>query len=246
VLLLVVTYVAEFTLGFDVVTVQSISGVSGTVLFLIVSYLVGHLVQTFGREIEALEKRRWGGYFSIQFLRASDKFYSPHFKRRLRTLAQRMFGLPPLDEADDQKCQEMFNLCYSLVAQNNACTHAELHNATYGMLRGILAVWYLIIPLFVVSVVRHSTVAIGSFAGWWDASFSEVGWHLALTLLLSLLGLAAIPFLRNRFAHFGRRFVDAVYRSFYVYAISLAPAISGHAGTGKVPISTSSDRGQPW
>ena len=55
ILLLAVIYWTESVLEFDLVTVGSISGVGQTTLFLIVAYLVGHLMQAFGRKTISLQ-----------------------------------------------------------------------------------------------------------------------------------------------------------------------------------------------
>ena len=127
----------------------------------------------------------------------------------------------------DRRHQELFNLCYSFVAQKGISQQADIQNGIYGMHRGIIAVWLLSLPLFVVAVLRHSALAVASALGFADTPFDEIRWHLSLAGAAVTTILATLPFLRRRLAHFGRRFVDAVYRGFYVYVTSQASETPG-------------------
>ena len=221
ILLLALTYWAESVLKFDLVTVGSISDVGQTTLFLIVAYLVGHLMQAFGRQLEKREAKSWGGYFSVQFLRPDDTFYTQDFKKRLLHAIREAFGLTPLvdppdNKTRDRRLQEMFDVCYTYVIQRGIGQHAEIHNATYGFFRGALVLWLVVIPLFFVAVLRHASIAVASALDYNQTPFDEVKWHLTVAGMAALLAGVTYPLLRERFQHFGRRFVDAVYRSFFV------------------------------
>jgi hypothetical protein len=221
ILLLALTYWAESVVKFDLVTVGSVSDVGQTTLFLIVAYLVGHLMQAFGREFEKREARNWGGYFSVQFLRPDATFYTEDFKSQLLDAIRGTFGLTPLVDAPDsemrdRRLQEMFNVCYTYVIQRGIGQHAEIHNATYGFFRGALVLWLVVIPLFFIAVLRHAAIAVASGLDYNQTPFDEVKWHLVVSGTAVLLAGATYPFLRERFKHFGWRFVDAVYRSFLV------------------------------
>lgn len=225
ILLLAVIYWAESVLEFDLVTVGSISGVGQTTLFLIVAYLVGHLMQAFGRRFEVRETERWGGYFSVQFLRPDDTFYTDDFKGKLLDAIHTTFGLAPLadppdDEARDRRLQEMFAICYTYVIQRGIAQHAEVHNATYGFFRGSLVLWLSVIVLFFLAELRHASVAVASALDYNQTPIDDVKWHLVIAGVAVLLATFTLPLLRDRFAHFGRRFVDAVYRSFYAFVSS--------------------------
>ena len=225
ILLLAVIYWAESVLGFDLVTVGSISGVGQTTLFLIVAYLVGHVMQALGQQLEVREIGRWGGYFSVQFLRPDSTFYTDDFRRKLLDAADDTFHLAPLedppdDQARDKRLQEIFGLCYAYVTQRGIAQYAEIHNATYGFFRGTLVLWISVIVLFSIAELRHVSVAVASAFDYSQISIDEVKWHIAIAGVAVILATCTLPLLRDRFAHFGRRFVDAVYRSFYAFVVS--------------------------
>lgn len=220
ILLLAVIYWAESVLEFDLVTVASISDVGQTTLFLIVAYLVGHLMQAFGRRLEKTEAKS-SGYFSVRFLRPDATFYTQDFKKQLLDAIQETFALTPLvdppdNETRDRRLQEMFNVCYTYVIQRGIGQHAEIHNATYGFFRGALVLWLVVIPLFFVAVLRHASIAVASALDYNETPFDEAKWHLVVAGMAVLLAGVTYPIVRERFQHFGRRFVDAVYRSFFV------------------------------
>ena len=56
VVLLIILYLAQSVVGFDLITVGSVNSVSETTLLLVFGYLAGHLVQGFGREVELKRK----------------------------------------------------------------------------------------------------------------------------------------------------------------------------------------------
>jgi len=229
ILLLAVVYWAESVVDFDLLTLGSISDLGQTALFLAVAYLVGHLMQAFGRLIETHEVKRWGGYFSVQFLRPDDTNYTEGFKAKLLRAIHDTFSLdpvenPPDDTTRDARLQEMFNICYTFVVQRGIAQHAEIHNATYGFFRGSLVLWLAVIALFIVAVIRHASIAIAGALDYSDTSFDDLKWHLVTAGVTVALAAATLPFLRGRFAHFGRRFVDAVYRSFYAFVSSSGTA----------------------
>jgi len=229
ILLLILVYWAESVVEFDLITVGSISGTGETVLFLVVAYLAGHLIQVAGRRFELSEKGKWGGYFSVQFLRPDSSYYSAEFRERLLGRVHETFDIAPLQDEGDEKArdgrlQEIFNLCYTLVVQRGISQHADIHNAIFGMFRGVIVLWLFAIALFTIAVLRHSAVTVASVLDYNETPIDEVKWHLVVTGLAAFAAVATLGSLRDRFRHFGQRFVDAVYRSFYVDVTTRRPA----------------------
>jgi len=206
------------------VLISYVSGFGETIVFLIVGYFAGHLIQARGRQIELKEKDEWGGYFSIQFLRESNDFYTADFKGTLKRNAESEFGLP-VDIADnsvtqeqkDKRHQEIFNLCYDFVVQKGISRSPDIHNGIYGMFRGAMVVWEIGITLALVTTVRHA-----AFLGYHFYSMG-VSYHepettqLIIAVVLMAFFLGTKRFLKARFKHFGQRFVDSVFRNFLTF-----------------------------
>jgi hypothetical protein len=204
-----------------------LQGFGETIIFLVVSYVVGHVVQGRGRMIEQKEKDVWGGYFSVQFLRHDNSFYSPDFKNMLKKAAQSQFGLAVdlagnevTQEQKDKRHQEVFELCYALVVQKGISGQVEIHNATYGMFRASLAAREVGIFLAAIAAIRHASL-LGIY---WYASglayYEPESTNLIISLLILVLLLGIGSFLKARLRHFAQRFVDSVYRNFAVYEVT--------------------------
>lgn len=201
-----------------------LQGFGETIVFLVVSYVVGHLIQARGRKIEQKEKDNWGGYFSVQFLKDDNTFYTSDFRNIVKKMAQSQFGLSVdlvgnevTQEQKDRRHQEIFDLCYAFVAQKGVSGQVAIHNAIYGMFRALLAVREVATFLAAVTTIRHA-----SFLGiYWYASgpgyYQPESTHLIISLLFLLFFLGIGSFLRARLRHFAQRFVDSVFRNFMVY-----------------------------
>ncbi len=210
-------------LGVGELSLDSISGFSGTLLFLILIYFVGHVIQALGRIVEQKEVERWGGWPSERFLRPEDTRYSSEFKEQLLGTAMEYFTVKPVTaEAGSERIrqwrQELFGLCYALIVQKGVAQHTETYNGIYGLWRGLLVSFYVGFWVFLVESLKHV---------WWIASIATTTGGdgisrvqlepFALSVIATLFFGMSLPFARSRFKHFGERFVDSVYRNFLAY-----------------------------
>jgi hypothetical protein len=199
-----------------------ISGLGETIIFLMISYLVGHLIQARGRQIELKEKDKWGGYFSIQFLREGNQFYTAKFKDILKKKAKAQFGLDVdiSGNQQDKRHQEIFNLCYAFVVQKGVSRQTDIFNAIYGMFRALLAIREIAVFLFSVltlyNIVTLSIVFFNHGLGWYQAE------SINLIVSLVLLGISVVSYkyLSSRFQHFAQRFVDSIFQNFLIYVLT--------------------------
>lgn len=193
-----------------------------SILFLGLAYFLGHLVQAYGNRIEAKAVKNWGGWFSEQFLRDDNLYFTPAFKSSLRDAINKVFGDQTDFGSSDQKArrQELFNLCYSLIVQESAALHTEIFNGVYSLYRGMLAATN--IGIFVstlITVKQLILLLLPSFNFGVPSSpfwyFSDFHFGIGIAALLFFL-LIRKP-LTERFKRFAQHFANSVYRNFYVW-----------------------------
>jgi len=203
-----------------------VDSIGESILFVASSYFAGHLVQALGNVLEAREVKKWGGWYSVQFLRDSDTHYTPQFKREIKRIAEKMFGLSPEAEttnsvSKDKRYQEIFNLCYALIVQEGAATHTEIFNGIYSLYRGMLAAVWIGLVISLAIFLKASILAVLALV---KAQLPQGDLFKANATLIAFSALASILFglcirpIRKRFARFGWRFADSVYRNFYVWS----------------------------
>jgi len=211
----------SFELPFKVISI------GGSILFLFFSYFLGHLVQSLGNIVEKKLLEKWGGWFSEQFLRDDNNYYTCEFKNKLKKITCELFGFSyngsSNDEEQKKRREQIFNLCYSLIVQKNVALHTEIFNGIYGLYRGILIVWDVgIIISFLITLkhlmwlfflVQDIEPPIGPF--WRFENF-----QLILGIIFLFFFIFSHSTLESRLKRFSQRFVDSVYRNFYVWYIS--------------------------
>ena len=165
-------------------------------LFLGLSYIIGHVVQALAMLVDKKLVYQFLAKFpSSVLLLDENTHFSSQFKMKLRGLVLTSFNLPPEIEH-----QEMFNLCYTFVMQKEITTRVERFLGLYGFTRGLSFSFFFSALILSTNMILTQIMSIDIFI---------------LTISMILL---AILFL-NRHLAFGTRFVDAVYRDFYVFRI---------------------------
>jgi hypothetical protein len=199
-----------------------LKSIGESILYLGLAYFLGHLVQAYGNSIEARAVKKWGGWFSEQFLRDDNSYFTPNFKSALRDAMTNVFGESANLGNIDQKArrQELFNLCYSLIVQEGAALHTEIFNGVYSLYRGMLAATNIgiLVSLLISAkqaillLLRFFKVAVPSSS---FLIFSE--FHLSVGVGSLLFFLLIRRTLDSRFKRFAQHFANSVYRNFYVW-----------------------------
>lgn len=202
----------------------SFDNLGESVLLLGLAYAAGHMVQVLGSRIESRHSRRWGGYFSCRFMRDNDRQYTSEFKKNLKESIEQTFGLayaPPGSSTQDEdvRTQELFNLCYALLVQENASRYVEIFNGMYSLYRGWLATSWLGLGLSIIALIKQ--VVLGLFVSP-GLTAQATAWafdlpQLASSLLALILFIVSIRLLSGRLQRFGERFADSVYRHFFAW-----------------------------
>lgn len=215
-----------FILGFfNLELLIKVTSIGESLLFLAASYFLGHLIQALGNLIEKKQVEKWGGWFSEQFLRDDNEYYTPEFKSKLKECAQEIFGLSLNSSSEDEqikknKRQETFSLCYSLVVQEDAAIHTEIFNGIYSLYRGLLAsVWVGVVVSGIISL-KHLLWFLFSLLDWTLPKseffyFEKLQLELGIAFLIFFI--VTIRPLESRFKRFAKHFANSVYRNFYVW-----------------------------
>ena len=131
-----------------------------TSILVVFGFVTGLFVQRVGeRFADPVLKKIWGGFPSARWLLPDDTGYS--LKSRVLELVTKHFGagfepdLPPGTDAKElrklriAKNQDIFYLCYNYVDQHKLSERPLVFNAQYGMFRGLLTAFVIILILSV-------------------------------------------------------------------------------------------------
>jgi hypothetical protein len=198
-------------------------GLGESILLIGIAYLAGHVVQALGNRGEkGAQEKQGGGLPSALLMRDEDEHYSAEFKQQFKSAAEKTFGLPyQVEEGAGEKAaqtrrRELFDLCYTLLVQEDAAKHVEIFNGTYSLIRGAISALWVGVAVSLLILLKE----VGLFFGWLQGIIP--GWSYDWAQLISgalglILSFFAQRLLKERFERFGRRFADGVYRSFYVW-----------------------------
>ncbi len=163
---------------------------------LMVSYMLGHLIQAVSNLVEVVTLRgRVLRYPSDELLSRENKYYGDDLKYSIREAAIDYFSL-----SKDAPVSDIFRLSYSLLLQKGMGNRAETMNGMYGFYRGMTMASFLGFLIFGVLTL--------------------IGAHRVANAQTTAFFLLASILFCNRFRRFGKRFADCVYRDFYVFYCS--------------------------
>lgn len=204
-----------FTIQFDTIELFS------TVVFLSISYFVGHLLQGIGSYFTNGKKGNKEGLFrtkkySCDFLKDDNDFYSLEQKKEIKKKIKEVFNIDLESEnVDEKRIKEAFYLCYSLIVQEKIAAHTEIFNGFYSFFRGLKlttffgAIVNLLILLEQVILCKCKI-----------ASVLPIKYQINLLIIsFVLLVFFVISYLVSRYRcdDFSKHFANSVYRSFLVY-----------------------------
>lgn len=161
------------------------------VIFLAISFVVGHLIQGVSTPIEKLiYKLEWGGYPSEKLLQEDDNYFSKEYKQLLRQKISTLFKL-----SNKSKPQEIFYSCYHFLIQKGAGQRIERLLAMHGFYRGMMTMCGVSTIIFFLTFL-----GIREF-------------ELAIATIIFLF--STLVFYK-RFLRFSFRFAESVYKEFFI------------------------------
>lgn len=135
--------------------------VAGLGLFLIMSFVTGHIVQSFGNLIEYALKRVPGGNPADTLLSKMQEIIAPEQRAKLAEKLKADTGAE-LDGMDSASWVAIRRQMYASLPKGTARERLESFNRTYGMLRGMSAA--LLIIAAAIMVLRPSAWAFAAVA----------------------------------------------------------------------------------
>lgn len=202
----------------------SLSSIGDSILFLVVSYSMGHIVQSLGNRLEYKLIDKWGGWYSDTILENNNDHYTNEFKTNIKEYIQNRFNLSYDVENEEQQLirkNEIFNLCYSTILQENMAPHTEIFNGHYGLYRGLLTVSWIGFIIAIITTLKHGVLSILELSGI-NYDFGYFGkfyiQHLMIGCVFIPLFYLASTIFEKRLKRFSLRFADSVYRNFYAWS----------------------------
>lgn len=219
----------------------NLTDINDSLIFIIASYLLGHLSCFLADQVAKIRVKKFGGWWSVKFLKDEDPFYSGSFKASLINAIKDQFDisfdinnedrdaqekqldgdkkkLVSDDELSDKKKQEAFNLCYTLVVQKKANAHTELFNAVYGLYVNILTAFGIAALLSLLVFIKNIFLFWFGYHNYCDSCFlSFNSLDLRLGFILFIFFASMLFPIEARYKKFSEYFVDSVYRSFLVW-----------------------------
>jgi hypothetical protein len=197
-----------------------INGIGESLLFLLASYLIGHIsAAIFEDWIKKPIVKKWNGYHSEQFLSNNNSHYSSEMKKTIRDTTTALWNIADTGEDTREvkrKRQEIFYSCYKLLIHEGTGEHSSLFNSLYHfylyllvslrvvLLAGSILLCKSIIMLIYTAKFCHCCSPLSY------SNFSEL-WISVGLILISLLLQKPIE---KKYTQYAINFVDAVYYGF--------------------------------
>ena len=137
---LLIILVQLFPNSLKILKIKEIS-LGGFGIFVIISYVLGHLIQTVGNVIESIWYKIYGGIPSSWIIREGkcDYLNSEQIKL-IPEKIKKVLNIETKDSLYDYDCNQWFAITrqiYSAVKQENATERIDIFDANYGFFRGI-------------------------------------------------------------------------------------------------------------
>jgi hypothetical protein len=196
-----------------------IESIQESIVVIVVVYLLGHIIQIFGRRFEDKLMRVDGIWFSERYLSDSDECFTPYFKSELRKAMESVFGKPTYvgnnDNNHKKRRKELFNLCISLIAQGKADSLSQIYLGICGLFRGIYVTIGIGIFTGIIIIVKELLVLFFPLI----STSIPIHTFSSLQLGIDIVIFASLLFLKNpireRFIYFSEKYAESVYYSFY-------------------------------
>lgn len=215
----------------------ALGSLGGSIVFLIISYLFGHILAALGKHLAGKTKASRSGYsfvdyrYSIELLKKAEgpanpmyskdprTDYSDDFKNKLKEAIKAVWMIDTGNPTDDKAVQKAFELSYAFVVSKNLNPHIEIFNAFYGFYRNLLAAFWM--SLFLISIIFLHNLFLAIFFETWHIDPSDLEKKIYPNLVLSLLSVLVLLFLgkpvRKRQEDYGKAFASTVYASFLAW-----------------------------
>jgi hypothetical protein len=207
-------------------------------LFLILSYFLGHVVQSIGAKYQK-QKEEKDGWLSERYLLDDNSHYTKDYRDSVKASIELHFNLKPditssTSNVGDQKRrqQETFYLCNALLRQELPTSNSEIFRTICALYRSLyivmrIGVWiggliFFKQAVWLILLVIHMSLPSYSF---FTFDFEQ----LFLGIVLALFFWWVKSRLRLRWDQYTEYYVDSVYTNFYAWhCLKYKPPPSAH------------------
>jgi hypothetical protein len=231
-------------LAFSMPTNIGVPDALGAILFLCISYFLGHVVQAAGAKYQmSLEQE--GGWFSAKMYPLADNNprYTSHYKKSIKQSIDQFFSLgsaiahdhaisalsntdisPSSPVTEDQQ-QEMFYLCAALLHQEVSTNNSDVFRcicALYRSLHMIMPIGILISVLIalkqaVLFFLQTMNVVFPKSVFFTNNFFTFDGLQLFLGIFFVFFFIWSLIWIKGRWTQYTEYYVDSVYSNFYAW-----------------------------
>jgi hypothetical protein len=212
-------------LSFPLPSSVSTSDTVTWLLFLAISYFLGHVVQSAGAQYEEkTEKRR--GWLSEKFLQDDHSRYTSEYKKCLKESIERVFNLlpdvhPTHRDTQKRRQQEMFYLCGAVIRQETDSNEPDVLRSICALYRSLYIVVWVGFILSVLVALKHFVfwvfTRVNSSLLPKVAFFRFDGVELFLGIFIAAFCFWSTRWLQSRWYQYTEYYVDSVYTNFYTW-----------------------------
>lgn len=162
-------------------------------IFFFIAFILGQGIQTLGSILEYnINKYKYNGYPSAQFLKQDDHTFPDYFKEKIRSHINELYSTPK-----DSSPQHIFELCYTYVIQNEINKRVMQFLNMYTFSRNLMATMIIEAIIFFYLTITLYSVYL---------------------LIFTILAIVFIYVSYKRFVRYAESFSKEVYRSYFIDA----------------------------
>lgn len=160
-------------------------------MFFFTAFIIGQSIQALASILEnRINKWKYNGYPSEQFLKENDCTFPDYFKDNIRSKVNELYSTPI-----DSSTQHIFDLCYTYVIQKEKSKRAIQFLNMYTFSRNIMVTMIIEAIIFIVMSIIFYSIYL---------------------FLFSILTIIFIYALYKRYVTYSESFAKEVYRSFFI------------------------------
>ncbi len=189
-------------------------------LFVVLAYIVGHLVQAMSTVLEPFLWNRGGGMPTARIQKEKPRWLTPEQYAQLDSHLKKKLNLSPNGNLQDVASNEWFGITrqvYAAVAAQGRAARVDTFNGTYGLLRGLLTV---LLSLIILTSTVAYKVPLGNVQDQY------------LVALLALVFCTYLIF--NRMKRFGGDYAQELFVQFLQLPLSPATQATPSTTSGTI------------
>jgi len=137
------------SLFLESINIPLAGGLSETSVLMALGYVTGLILQGISQGLtEKILLKAWGGFPSARWLLPDDNKFSNEYKSKIKQIVEDKYSVKADDEQSKEaqlnRNQEIFYLCYNAVDKEKLSDRPQIFNAHYGLFRCLLTTFTLL------------------------------------------------------------------------------------------------------